>query len=129
MKDPAVRGYLSPLLTVLETMKKEIGSNDAIDNDIVAAAYVENFALRVFGVTDSEDRAGKATRGTAKKFLVAANLLELLQVFDKTNVSDSVGYPRVCSSCDITRLTGSRLGRRQNPICEVESGRYRKGVP
>lgn len=71
-------------------MKKEIGPNDAIDNDVVAAAYVENFALKVFEMTDSEDRAGKATRGTAKKFLVAANLLELLQVFDKANVSDSV---------------------------------------
>ena len=90
VKDPAVRGYLVPLVTLLEKMKKEIGPNDAIDNEIVAAAYVENFALRVFGTTDSEDRAGNATRGTAKKFLVAANLLELLQVFDKANVSDSV---------------------------------------
>ena len=81
---------MSPLLTLLEKMKKEIGPNDAIDNDVVAAAYVENFALKVFEMTDSEDRAGKTIRGTAKKFLVAANLLELLQVFDKANVSDSV---------------------------------------
>lgn len=100
MKDPAARGYLSPLLTVLEKMKKEIGLNDAIDNDVVAAAYVENFALKVFGATDSEDRAGKATRGTAKKFLVAANLLELLQVFDKANVSDSV-----CHSLRVRSMT------------------------
>ncbi|KAF9654179.1 DUF605-domain-containing protein [Thelephora ganbajun] len=90
VKDPAAKGYLLPLLTLLEKMKKEIGHDDAIDNDVAAAAYVENFALRVFEMTDSEDRAGKATRGTAKKFLVAANLLELLQVFDKVNVSDSV---------------------------------------
>jgi vacuolar protein sorting-associated protein VTA1 len=89
-KNPAAKAYLSPLLTLLEKMKKEIGPNDAIDNDIVAAAYVENFALKVFEMTDSEDRAGKSTRGTAKKFLVAANLLELLQVFDIANVSDSV---------------------------------------
>ena len=90
MKDPAARGYLFPLLTLLEKMKKEMGSSDTIDNEVAAAAYVENFALRVFGMTDSEDRAGRATRGTAKKFLVAANLLELLQVFDKANISDSV---------------------------------------
>ena len=96
VKDPAARGYLSPLLTLLEKMKKEIGPNDAVDNDIVAAAYVENFALKVFGMTDSEDRAGNATRGTAKKFLVAANLLELLQVFDKVNVSDYV-RPSSCT--------------------------------
>lgn len=100
MKDPAARGYLSPLLALLEKTKKEIGPNDAIDNDVVAAAYVENFALRVFGMTDSEDRAGKATRGTAKKFLVAANLLELLQVFGKANDSDSVRHP-LCA-CSMT---------------------------
>jgi len=98
VKDPTARGYLSPLLNVLEKMKKEIGPNDAIDNDVVAAAYVENFALRVFGTTDSEDRAGKATRGTAKKFLVAANLFELLKVFDKANIPDSVRTLRCARS-------------------------------
>ena len=92
-------------------MKKEIGANDAIDNDAVAAAYVENFALRVFGMTDSEERAGKATRGTAKKFLVAANLLELLQVFGKANVSDSVCLPSRLSSYDVTSLTWYLPGR------------------
>jgi vacuolar protein sorting-associated protein VTA1 len=96
VKDTSARGYLSPLLTLLEKMKKEIGPNDAVDNDAVAAAYVENFALRVFSATDSEDRAGKVTRGTAKKFLVAANLLELLQVFDKANISDSVSWRWTC---------------------------------
>lgn len=101
MKDSASRSYLASLLTALEKTKKEIGPNDAIDNDVVAAAYVENFALKVFGMTDSEDRAGKATRGTAKKFLVAANLLELLQVFDKANVSDSVRPHHVHSSCGV----------------------------
>lgn len=103
VKDPAARGYLTPLLNLLEKMKKEIGPNDAVDNDAVAAAYVENFALRVFEATDSEDRAGKATRGTAKKFLVAANLLELLEVFNRANVSDSVRHPpyarHMTSSC------------------------------
>lgn len=97
VKEPASRAYLSPLLNTLESMKKEIGPNDLIDNDVAAAAHVENFALKIFEMTDSEDRAGKATRGTAKKFLVAASLLELLQVFGKANVSDSV-------SCHIARF-------------------------
>ena len=103
VKELAARDYLLSLLTLLEGTKKEIGPNDAIDNEIVAAAYVENFALRVFGVADSEDRAGNAARGTAKKFLVAACLLELLQVFDKANVSDSVSG--LLSIRDVTRLT------------------------
>ena len=105
VKEPTARAYLSPLLTLLENTKKEIGPNDAVDNDAVAAAYVENFALKVFGMADSEDRAGKITRGTAKKFLVAANLLELLQVFDKANISDSVSCHLGRPFYDVTKLT------------------------
>jgi vacuolar protein sorting-associated protein VTA1 len=94
VKHPASRAYLSPLLNLLENLKKEIGPNDLVDNDVAAAAHVENFALRIFEMTDAEDRSGKATRGTAKKFLVSASLLELLQVFGDANVSDSVSRPR-----------------------------------
>ena len=43
-------------------MKKELGANDAIDNEPAGAAYVENFALRVFSVADNEDRKGEANR-------------------------------------------------------------------
>lgn len=90
MKEPAAKAYLFPMLTVLENMKKEIGQNDTLDNDDAAAAYIENFALKVFVMADTTDRAGKATRQTAKTFLVAASLLELLQLFNKAEVSDSV---------------------------------------
>ena len=43
-------------------MKKEIGPNDAIDVEAAGAAYVENFALKVFAMADNEDRKGEATR-------------------------------------------------------------------
>ena len=43
-------------------MKAELSNNDAVSHEAVAAAYVENFALKVFGQADKEDRAGKATR-------------------------------------------------------------------
>ncbi|KAF8627250.1 hypothetical protein AX15_004457 [Amanita polypyramis BW_CC] len=71
-------------------MKREIGPTDAIDNEAAGCAYVENFALRVFSLADNEDRNGDATRATAKKFLAAANFLEVLNVFPKTEVSDSI---------------------------------------
>ncbi|TDL28545.1 DUF605-domain-containing protein [Rickenella mellea] len=84
-QQPGAREYLFNLITYLEDLKKEIGANDAIDHESAGAAYVENFALKVFGVADNEDRTGKATRSTAKKFLAAANFLELLKVFVKSN--------------------------------------------
>ena len=42
---------------------------------------MENFALKVFVGADNEDRGGKATRATAKKFIAASNFLELLKLF------------------------------------------------
>lgn len=89
-RDTASRDYLSQLLGTLEKMKEEIGPNDAIDMEAASAAYVENFALKVFGAADNEDRRGESTRSTAKKFLAAANFLEVLRTFPKTEISESV---------------------------------------
>ncbi|KAL0951568.1 hypothetical protein HGRIS_008250 [Hohenbuehelia grisea] len=88
-KDNASRNVLFDLLGVLERMKEEIGPSDAVDVEAASAAYVENFALRVFNMADNEDRKGNATRSTAKKFLAAANFLEVLKVFPQTYVTDT----------------------------------------
>lgn len=89
-KDAASRTLLFGLLTALERLKTEIGPNDAIDIEAASAAYVENFALKVFQAADDEDRAGKATKSTAKKFLAASNFFEVLKVFPKSEISDAV---------------------------------------
>lgn len=46
----------------MEQMKTDLGANDAVHDEPAAAAYIENFALRVFAGADSEDRKGNATR-------------------------------------------------------------------
>lgn len=89
-KDAASRTLLFGLLTALERLKTEIGPNDAIDIEAASAAYVENFALKVFQAADDEDRAGRATKSTAKKFLAASNFFEVLKVFPKSEISDAV---------------------------------------
>ena len=71
-------------------MKSNIGPSDAIDNEAASSAYVENFALKVFSMADNEDRSGHAKRTTAKKFLAAANFLEVLKIFPKPDSSDTV---------------------------------------
>ena len=43
-------------------MKKDLASHDAIRDENVASAYVENFALKVFVAADNEDRQGASTR-------------------------------------------------------------------
>lgn len=89
-KDVASRQVLFALLDTLERMKKEIGSTDAIDDEGASSAYFENFALRVFALADNEDRQGNATRATAKKFVAAANFLEVLHTFPKVQLSENI---------------------------------------
>ena len=73
--------YLLNLMDSLESLKTKLSDNDAVTNDVASSAYIENFALKVFVGADNEDRAGKATRATAKKFLAASNFIDLLKIF------------------------------------------------
>ena len=62
LKDSESKKFLLGVLGSLESMKQEIGPNDAIDDEAVSAAYIENFAMKVFASADAEDRKGEATR-------------------------------------------------------------------
>lgn len=68
IQEPAARDVLFGLLTTLEKMKTEIGPSDAIDVEEVSAAYVENFALKVFTMADNEDRKGASDRWVCGRF-------------------------------------------------------------
>ncbi|PIL31697.1 hypothetical protein GSI_06400 [Ganoderma sinense ZZ0214-1] len=81
-KESSARHFLFDLLGLLEKLKNDIGPNDAVHDEPASAAYVENFALRVFTGADNEDRRGKITKNTARKFLAAANFLEILRTFN-----------------------------------------------
>lgn len=41
----------------LEKYKKEHHDNETITNEVVAQAYLENYALKLFAYADSQDRA------------------------------------------------------------------------
>ncbi|KAG9017619.1 hypothetical protein FRB90_000489 [Tulasnella sp. 427] len=82
-RDKDSRNYLLKLMTPLETIRADRGSN-VLTDEKQASTYIEDFALKVFDSADNEDRRGDATRGTAKKFLAAANFLELLKVFEES---------------------------------------------
>ncbi|KAG8933597.1 hypothetical protein FRC01_008138 [Tulasnella sp. 417] len=82
-RDKESRNYLLKLMTPLETIRQE-RNPIVLTDEKQASPYIEDFALRVFDSADNEDRRGDATRGTAKKFLAAANFLELLKVFEES---------------------------------------------
>ncbi|KAF9114281.1 hypothetical protein BGX27_011259 [Mortierella sp. AM989] len=80
-QDNSNRVFVVELLDTLEKQRKQIGDNEAISNDLVGYAYIENFALKIFSKADDEDHAGQGSQKTAKNFVAAANFLELLKVF------------------------------------------------
>lgn len=79
---PTSKAFLIELMDTLEEQKKSLANNDVVNgDDIVAKAYVENVALKVFAGADNEDRSGKASKATARRFLAAANFIEVLSNF------------------------------------------------
>jgi vacuolar protein sorting-associated protein VTA1 len=55
--------------------------NEAIADEVVGKAYMENFAGNIFAKADEEERSKRATRTTATKFLAAAQFMEALRCF------------------------------------------------
>ncbi|KAK0522625.1 hypothetical protein OC834_006206 [Tilletia horrida] len=88
--------FLGRLMDDLEAQKGALAGSDVITDETASAAYVENFALKVFTAADNQDRAGKATKATARNFLVASQFLEVLNAFGAldTEISEKVKYAK-----------------------------------
>ncbi|KAB0362212.1 hypothetical protein FD755_008529 [Muntiacus reevesi] len=53
-RDPVVAYYCESF-----RLKKQLGDNEAITQEIVGSAHLENYALKMFLYADNEDRAGR----------------------------------------------------------------------
>ncbi|KAJ6660165.1 hypothetical protein lerEdw1_018092 [Lerista edwardsae] len=80
-KNPECRKFLCKLMDQLEAMKKQLGDNEAITQEIVGCAHVENYALKLFLSADNEDRAGRFHKNMIKSFYTASLLIDVLTVF------------------------------------------------
>ncbi|XP_037305718.1 vacuolar protein sorting-associated protein VTA1 homolog isoform X1 [Pungitius pungitius] len=80
-KTPECRKFLVKLMDQLETMKKELGENDSISQEVVGNAHIENYALKMFLYADNEDRQGRFHKNMIKSFYSASLLLDVLSVF------------------------------------------------
>lgn len=67
-KSPESSAYLFGLMDKLEGMKADIADNEAATDDAAAAAYVDNFAVKLFVQADNEDRSGKGNRCVSRAF-------------------------------------------------------------
>ncbi|XP_035534259.1 vacuolar protein sorting-associated protein VTA1 homolog isoform X2 [Morone saxatilis] len=80
-KTPECRKFLVKLMDQLESMKKELGDNDSISQEVVGNAHIENYALKMFLYADNEDRAGRFHKNMIKSFYSSSLLLDVLSVF------------------------------------------------
>ncbi|XP_041352195.1 vacuolar protein sorting-associated protein VTA1 homolog [Gigantopelta aegis] len=79
-KSPECRQYLMTLMDFLEKVKSSL-QDEAIHNELVGQAHVENYALKVFLFADNEDRAGRFNKNVVKSFYTAGMLFDVLTYF------------------------------------------------
>ncbi|KAF9215781.1 hypothetical protein BGZ59_000370 [Podila verticillata] len=105
------RAFIDELLNVLEKQRKDIGDNEAISNDLVGYAHIENFAIKIFSKADDEDHEGQSSQKTAKNFVAAANFLELLKVFGDIDaeIEEKIKYAKWRAADIIKAIRDGRL--------------------
>ncbi|KAK7107035.1 vacuolar protein sorting-associated protein VTA1 homolog isoform X2 [Littorina saxatilis] len=79
-KSPEARTFLVALMDHLEKIKKE-HDDEAIHNEVVGQAHMENYALKVFLYADNEDRASRFNKNVVKSFYTAGMLFDVLTNF------------------------------------------------
>ncbi|CAG9537763.1 unnamed protein product [Cercopithifilaria johnstoni] len=80
-KSPEALQYLTSLLSTLEDMKKKLSGREALTQDLVAQAHIENFAMKLFEYADKNDRQSNFTKGVIRAFYTAGHLIDVLTIF------------------------------------------------
>ncbi|ORY24765.1 Vta1 like-domain-containing protein [Naematelia encephala] len=115
--------WLMSLLDALEQMKALLGSNEAVTNEAAGAAYIENFALKVFMSADNDDRNGVTGKGTIRKFVVAGQFIEVLRCFENgmtEEMEQKLQYARWKAADGAKALREGRTPQSGPPISEPE---------
>lgn len=80
-KSTDCRNFLAGLMNVLEESKKQLQDVEAVQNEIVGQAHLENYALKLFLYADNEDRAARFGKNVIKSFYTAGMLMDVLTTF------------------------------------------------
>ncbi|KJH44656.1 hypothetical protein DICVIV_09303 [Dictyocaulus viviparus] len=68
---PEALHFLTGLLSTLESIKKQLIGNEAITNEVVAQAHLENFALKLFNFADAKEKTGQVDKNVVHAFYTA----------------------------------------------------------
>jgi len=72
---------LLPLMDWLEKEKASRQDDEAVTNEVVASAHVENYAMKLFLVADKADRASNFGKNVVKCFYSAGILFDVMETF------------------------------------------------
>ncbi|XP_005095560.1 vacuolar protein sorting-associated protein VTA1 homolog [Aplysia californica] len=78
---PEARQFLVGLMDYLEKVKGQLKDEEAVHNEVIGQAHVENYALKMFLYADNEDRAGRFDKNVVKSFYTAGMLMDVLSTF------------------------------------------------
>ncbi|KAJ1739784.1 hypothetical protein LPJ68_004370 [Coemansia sp. RSA 1086] len=123
----AAQEYLTRLLDELEAEKAQLTANDNMKNDQVASQHCTSFALRIFAKADTEDREGRASKATARNFIVSSQFMQVLNGFGELpeDVAEKIKYAK-WRAAEI--LKAMREGRRPE-LPPGEQPAEAKGAP
>ncbi|CAD6190845.1 unnamed protein product [Caenorhabditis auriculariae] len=82
---PEALQFLTGLLTTLETIKKQLQNNDAITNETIAQAHLEDFALKLFNFADSKEKTGNVDKAVVHAFYTAGHVMDVLSLFGEVD--------------------------------------------
>lgn len=82
---PEALAILLPLMEWLEGQKQIHKDNDAVVNEIVASAHIENYAMKLFLYADRCDRAAQFGKNVVKSFYSAGVLFDVMESFGEVS--------------------------------------------
>ncbi|KAJ1994229.1 hypothetical protein GGI25_003413 [Coemansia spiralis] len=93
---PESQTYLAALLDQLEMEKSQLSNNESMRDDSAASLHCSTFGLKIFAKADTEDRDGKASKTTARNFIVSSQFLQVIASFGELpeDIAEKVKYAK-----------------------------------
>ncbi|KAJ1963627.1 hypothetical protein GGI12_001942 [Dipsacomyces acuminosporus] len=93
---PESQTYLATLLDQLEGEKEKLKDHEFMKDDSTASQHCTNFALKIFAKADTEERQGKATKVTARNFIVSSQFLQVISAFGTlpSDIAEKIKYAK-----------------------------------
>ncbi|XP_041462221.1 vacuolar protein sorting-associated protein VTA1 homolog isoform X1 [Lytechinus variegatus] len=127
-RSPEVTQFQFALMDHLEIKKKELVASsqpEVLSSDIVASAHIEEYALKLFGYADTEDRKAVFNKRVVKSFHTASVLFDVMQSFGP--LTEEIAQARKYAKWKVVYIHGC-LKKGETPIPGPAGGQEAEGA-